>query len=57
MGMKAPKEDPSVKAARLRERQMAEREMAQTGQEDAASMTDTFRRAYGPRFSLLGMRR
>lgn len=52
-----PREDPAVVAARERERRMAEREMRETGEQSAATMTDVLRRAYGPRFSLMGMPR
>lgn len=45
--MKAPKEDPEDKKARLRERRMSLLEQSRTAQNSARDMTDDIRGTYG----------
>lgn len=51
-----PKEDPAVKAARERDRKLAEAEAERAGMASTATMTSDLQRAYGSRFSLFGPR-
>ena len=53
--MKTPKEDPSDKAARLRERRMSELERSRTVQTQARDLTGDVRRIYGNRVSMFGL--
>jgi len=50
--MQAAKESPDDKAAREKERAMAEQERNTASQELAGDMTGDLRRRYGPRFSM-----
>jgi hypothetical protein len=53
MRVKAPKEDPQDKQARLRERELATRERNRAAQSNAQSLTSDLRGVYG--LSMFGM--
>ena len=52
----APKEDPETKAARMRDRKIAERELTTSSQDLAAGLTSDMSRFYSRGFSMFGMR-
>lgn len=45
--MKAPKEDPADRAARLRERRLSEIDQTRAGQKTAGDLTSDLRSVYG----------
>lgn len=51
-----PKEDPETKAARLRDRQIAERELTTSSEKLASGLTSDMQRFYSRGFSMFGMR-
>lgn len=51
-----PKEDPEIKAARLRDRQIAERELTTSSEKLASGLTSDMQRFYSRGFSMFGMR-
>lgn len=53
MRVSAPKENPKDKAARLRERQLSQRERNRAAQSNAQSLTSDLRGVYG--LSMFGM--
>ena len=53
--MGQPKENPQDKAARERERYLAQMERRDSSQTVASGLTSDYRRAYGPQLSLLRM--
>lgn len=52
--MKTPKEDPADKAARLRERRLAELDRSRTISQQASAETSDIRAVYGNQISMFG---
>lgn len=53
----APREDPEIKAARERERAIAEKERTTAAEQLAQGLTSDYSRFYGRGFSMFGMGR